>query len=465
MAPALQPGAVFDGRYRLEEPIDDFGVGESWRARDAGGATVIVKLLPPLGASDHAAAGRFHDLGRALAATRHRGILATLRHGICQARPYLVHEFFAGVSLARGFALARTGRHLLAPGALANLLDRACEAVDAAHRASPPLVHGGLMPASLVAAMIAGRFDLRVIDFGLAQVFGERLTIERATEYMAPSLEDDPGHATAADDVFALGTVVMEAVTDRRDAQQGVGTLGNLSAVAKRRKDIPAALMAVATRATRVDARQRFADVASLRDALAAAWSPDARPTPDESPALPSGIAGVAAEYTSWVRFAEADGAAPITPVATPVATPAAPPVVAPPLVTPPAPEAAFVSPPADLAATQRVAEPASNELLGATTKLPPKGAAGGFGQTFVAVPHAPAPSPAMPPTQMLQQFEAPSAQPVSAPPQRVYGAAPQVDAYAPVATQPASRHRGAWIAAVVVALLAVVAVAVAMGR
>ena len=52
---------------------------------------------------------------------------------------------------------------------------------------------------------------------------------------------------------FALGTVVMEAVTDRRDALLGAGTVGNLSAVAKRRQDVPAALMAIASRATRVD--------------------------------------------------------------------------------------------------------------------------------------------------------------------------------------------------------------------
>ncbi len=456
--PTLRPGALFDGRYHLEAPLDDFGVGESWRARDRDGATVIVKLLPPLGAST----ARFNDLGRALSAARHRGVLATLRHGVCDGRPYLVHEFFAGVSLAKGFAQARTGRHLLAPGVLANLLDRACEALEAAHRMAPPLVHGGLMPGALVAAMVAGRFDVRVIDFGLAPVFGDRLKVARATEYMAPSLEDDPERATAADDVFALGTVVLEAVTDRRDALLGAGTVGNLSAVAKRRQDVPAALMAIASRATRVDPRQRYADVTALRDALDAAWSPDARPARDDAASeAPARIAGVAAEYTSWVRFADADAPSPIAPVAAPAAAP----IVAPPRIEVPLPAVAFVSPPVDFGVTQPTARGPADELLGATTKLPPRGA-----------------PTALPPTQMLEQFDAPPPQPAYAPqayappvyapapppyappPQRVYGAAPQGYPQAPVAVPPRS-NRGALLAVGVAVLLALVTVVVLLTR
>ena len=197
--------------------------------------------------------------------------------------------------------------------------------------------------------------------------------------------------------------------------------MGNLSAVAKRRADVPAGLMAIATRATKLDARQRFADVSALRDALAEAWSPEERPLRDESAPMPSGVAGVAAEYTSWVRFA--DGTAPeaIAPVVAPVS--------APPRVEAPPPAAAFVTPQVDYGATQPVSRAPAEELLGATTKMPSK--------------HL-APQPvAMPATQLLTQFDAPPslaqpvaqtiAQPVYAPPvampqhppQRVYGVAP----------------------------------------
>jgi len=427
----LRRGAAFDGRYVLEERVDDFGVGDVWRARDAAdGAAVLVKLLPRLAPTERAA-GRFEALGRALAEARAPGVLATRRHGVAGGVPYLVHEPFAGVSLAKGFALARAGQHLLAPGALANLLDRACAAVAAAHALAPPLVHGGLMPGSIVAALVDGRFDLRVIDFGLARVFGDRLRAARATEYMAPAQEDDPDRAEPADDVFALGSIVMEAVTDRRDAQAGVGTVGNLSAVAKRRADLPAALMAIATRATRIDARQRYADVAALREALAAAWSPGSRPAPDEAPAAPSGVAGVAAEYTSWVRFSDADrepvpaAPSPVAPAAPPVI---APPAVAPPVIVPPAPVAAFVAPSVDLSAT--VATP-PGAFLGETTKMPPRPEAPGadLGATYVVR----TPSPALPATQAIEQFGAP-APPTPAP--SPY-AAPPVSAPAPLPAQP----------------------------
>ena len=139
---------------------------------------------------------------------------------------------------------------------------------------------------------------------------------------------------------------------------------------------------------------------------------------------------------------------------------------LAPPRIEAPLPAVAFVSPPVDFGVTQPASRGPADELLGATTKLPAKGA-----------------PTALPPTQMLEQFDAPPAQPAYAPQayappvyapapppyappqqQRVYGAAPQGYSQAPVAVPPRS-NRGALLAVGVAVLLALVAVVVLLTR
>lgn len=394
----LREGTVLDGRYRVEVPLDDWGVGECWRARDiTDGTLVAVKLLPPIAPADRATAARLDALVHALISLRHKGIVATLARGVAQGRAYLVQSYLPGVSLARGLAHAQAGHHLIAPGVFANLIDRVCEALAFAHAASPAVVHGALVPGSIVAAVYAGRFEVRVIDFGLATVFGDRLRGARDAEFSAPE-----GGATALDDVYALGTILMDVITERAEGAGAGGTFGNLSAVAKRRRDMPEALMTVATRATRVNPRQRFPDAGALREALAAAWSPDARPVAD-APAAPTGVAGVAAEadlaaFASWVAYAdERAGGAPraVTPQA-PVVE-AAPTVIEMPVVPAPVGDldatfkqkpVRFAPPVEDLGATMRRPDPVAKPLA------PPPVVYG------MAPPPAASPAPVAPPPQ-----------------------------------------------------------------
>jgi serine/threonine-protein kinase len=329
--PTLARDLVLDGRYRLIEAITDWGVGESWSARDTTELKrVTLKFLPLVAANDTRTTAEFQSLARRLVKLRHRGVVETRAFGFFHGRPYLVQESLDGVSLRVGFARARTAMRLLEPGMLANILDRACEAVEIAHGDARPLLHGALTPGSIVAALLDGRLVVRVLDFGLAEVFGARLGDKSAGDCTAPELDDEPDRFTPACDLFALGSIIMEAITDRRTVSGGaVATIGGLSAVAKRRDDVPNALMGVASRATRLEPEARYATAKELHEALSAAWTRPGEPaaeaaSPPREDAAPQ----------SWERYAAESSAAPDLGMFSAAAAKAAPvfaPIAAPP--------------------------------------------------------------------------------------------------------------------------------------
>lgn len=430
---ALREGQRIDGRYQLVERLTDWGAGECWRARDVEAHTrVVVKLLPAIAPNDSRRAAELQSLVRRLVKFRHRGVAATLASGVVEGRHYLVLEHLDGVSLAAALSRARTASRLLEPGMLVNLFDRTLEALAAAHGDARPLVHGGLTPASVLAALVDGRLVVRVLDFGLATVFSPRLRDRAAGEYVAPELEDDPERVTPACDVFALGAMLTEAVTDRRTASGGLtATVGGLSAVATRREDMPNALLGVASRAMRVDPDGRFPSVSAMHDAFSAAWGAPPEADDDAAPLD-------TAPAVSWERYADEALTAPksappadlfdaraIAPVFAPAPMP---PLSAPPSQPAPAPAA-----------------PAT-PTFAATLVATPHAAPAHFDATLVATPHA------APETFDASIF---AAQPVSrAPPAPITQSAPITQPAPP----PRARSPLAIVIAAVVALVAALA-------
>ncbi len=269
------PDTVLDGRFRLVAPRDDRGLGDCWSAHDShDGAEVLVKLLPPLGGDAHRARA-LEDLADRLVGCSHRAIARTLARGTSIGRPWLVLEAVPGHSLKHVFTHARDGGMTPSPGVLANVLDRACEAIAYAHACLPALVHGGLDPASIVVSLDDEALRVSILDFGLATLLGGR-----SGDYTAPELDDDPSAATVACDVFALGAIAMECTTDPTVGPSAESASNDdCSAVSLRRDDIPPAVTLVASRATQLDPDRRPPDVASLRVALAEAWASARRAT------------------------------------------------------------------------------------------------------------------------------------------------------------------------------------------
>jgi serine/threonine-protein kinase len=261
-----------DGRFELSEPLPHYGFGEVWRGRDlqVRGRAVVVKRL----GSEHAESPALAETLRRLRGFRHGATLALLHHGVADGRPYLVHDFFDGISLSSALSHAWREDAPLPRAALERLSEKLCAAIEAAHAEVPPVVHGSLGAACVIVRLGARQqVDLRVVDFGLAP-YAE--PPDEATEVTAPRVTK-----STAGDVLALARVIRALCAAPAEKGQCPPAPG----LDWRRDDIPEAVWKALTRAMSPEASARFADVAAFAQAIRDAWEepihgPGERPPP-----------------------------------------------------------------------------------------------------------------------------------------------------------------------------------------
>lgn len=206
-------GALFGGRYELQEQLGSGGMARVHRARDTRlGRTVAVKTLHRNLARDPEARMRFAREARAAAVLNHPGIVTVhdqdeVRDGE-EILPYLVMEYIDGVTLER----VVKERAPLDPGYAVRIT---CEVLDAlAHAHAHGTVHRDVKPSNV---MITKSGAVKVADFGIARVVdATTLTVTGFTVgtpgYMAP--EQVLGRPVdARGDVYAVGCLLTELLT------------------------------------------------------------------------------------------------------------------------------------------------------------------------------------------------------------------------------------------------------------
>jgi eukaryotic-like serine/threonine-protein kinase len=259
--------AVVGGRYELGALL---GTGASAQVRRAfdrfSGRAFAVKLFHA-GASAHDRRRQQREM-QALAALHHPGLVTLYDGGVEAGRPFIVTELVEGPCLAE-----RIAEGPLEPEEVRRIGARLADALAHVHRAG--IVHRDLKPANV---LIDRNGHPRLADFGIARALdctAVTLTgyVIGTAAYLAP--EQVRGEDVGPEaDVYALGLVLLEALTGRREYP---GSLVE-SAMARlhRAPDIP-------------DELPR-----NLRAALHAMTEPEpsARPTAAEVAALLSAEAG-----------------------------------------------------------------------------------------------------------------------------------------------------------------------------
>ncbi len=193
--------------FLLGERIGRGGMGEVWAARDLRlGRRVALKVVRAGRSGDRGAVARFLDEARITARLSHPNIVTAFAAGEWGGQPWVALEFLDGDTLRNrlragppGFAEAVRLAHDIA------------RAVEAAHAAG--IVHGDLKPENV---MLPSDGRLRVVDFGLARLFGDleaegpEIAPNAGTPaYLAPEqwLGQPP---TPASDVWSLGVILWE---------------------------------------------------------------------------------------------------------------------------------------------------------------------------------------------------------------------------------------------------------------
>ncbi|MBX3265006.1 MAG: serine/threonine protein kinase, partial [Labilithrix sp.] len=277
--PALSPGAMLGGRYRIERCLGGGGMASVFRATHVGlDQPVAVKVVSPLVRELPGVVSRF--MREARAATRLKGahVVRVFDVGATDdGAPYFVMELLEGRDLGE---LLDEGATLGVEEAVDYAL-QACEALAEVHGLG--IVHRDLKPANLfVTRGPDGLPCVKLIDFGISRVDSPLSPEDAVTltnpeivmgspRYMPPEQMESAAAADARSDLWGLGAILYQMLTGRAPFDgdslfdiYAAAVLAPPPAPSSLRPDLPAGLDEVVLRSLRVDPAERYADVAEL---------------------------------------------------------------------------------------------------------------------------------------------------------------------------------------------------------
>lgn len=209
------PGTVLGGRYKLEAPLGQGGMGRVYAATHVSlGRRVAVKVLLRKYADHPSMVERFRNEARSASRIAHPNVVPVFDYGQTDA-----NEVYLAMDLLEGEPLSDlVQRGPLAIDRLLAVLSQVALALRAAHAAG--VVHRDLKPANVFLLKGAPSEPLRVqvLDFGMAKL------VERASgsdgltaageilgtpEYMAPE-QAVSGEIDRRTDIYAFGCLAFE---------------------------------------------------------------------------------------------------------------------------------------------------------------------------------------------------------------------------------------------------------------
>jgi serine/threonine protein kinase len=247
--PAVEPGQLFAGRYKLREKLGEGGMGVVFVADQTEPVQrrVALKIIRA-GLDTHRLLARFEQERQALALMDHPNIAKVFDAGTDDermkdeggrmknatsggspdssliphpssllSRPYFAMELVKGLPLTRYCDDAK-----LSPRQRLELFIPVCQAVQHAHQKG--IIHRDLKPSNILVGLYDGRPVPKVIDFGVAKATGPRLTAQSVytevgsligtLEYMSPEqAELNNLDIDTRSDIYALGVILYELLT------------------------------------------------------------------------------------------------------------------------------------------------------------------------------------------------------------------------------------------------------------
>jgi len=210
------------GGYVIDGELGRGGMGVVYSARHPIiGKRAAIKVLKPSLSNNPATIERFIQEARSVNAIGHPNIVDIFDFDMLpDGRRYLVMDLLEGESLRK-----RIKRGPLPPSEAAMVIDEIASALDAAH--AKGFIHRDLKPDNVFLVANPGRFDVKLLDFGLAKLTpGNAMVLDRAyrtatgaqlgtPDYMSPEQLRGTG-VDARTDVYALGVLAFEILTGKR---------------------------------------------------------------------------------------------------------------------------------------------------------------------------------------------------------------------------------------------------------
>ncbi|HEX9295290.1 MAG TPA: serine/threonine-protein kinase [Polyangiaceae bacterium] len=274
-----QPDDVIAGKYRLVRVLGEGGMGIVYEARHLRlRQRLAIKVLRPAFTTRYNVVIRFEREARAAAQLRGAHAAKVIDvDATADGVLYIVMEFLEGRNLAEVLA----ERESLAIHEVVGWVLETCCAIAEAHDLG--IVHRDLKPANLLLAAESGRSVVKVLDFGISKLQDESDASLTTTQgalgtpnYMSPEQVRSAKHVDARTDIWSLGVILYELLTDALPFTGATPTavaaaivadpVPNLRAL---RPDVPVELEAIVMKALSKRVEDRFADVRALAAALA----------------------------------------------------------------------------------------------------------------------------------------------------------------------------------------------------
>lgn len=209
--PAIERLPSHFAKYVLKRRLARGGMAEVFLATMSGAEgfekELVVKLIRPELSADEAFVRRFVEEAKTCVRLAHPNIVSIFELGVEHGVLYMVMELVRGATLAE--LLAEGGPLLPEEGAYVAL--EVARALDHAHRRS--VIHRDVTPGNV---MIDDEGAVKLLDFGIAApAQGAGVTEVFGTPGHMPPEQMDGGRLSPATDLFALGTVLVEAWTGR----------------------------------------------------------------------------------------------------------------------------------------------------------------------------------------------------------------------------------------------------------
>jgi serine/threonine-protein kinase len=269
------------GNYRITAKIGEGGMARVYRAvHPEIGREVAVKVLSLdlVGADE--VVRRFKIEAQTVNRIRHPNIVQIFDFGtLADGRPFYLMELLEGESLA-----TRIKRGALSVVEAIALMDPVLDALEAAHRAS--VVHRDLKPDNVYLQRLAGRIEVKLLDFGIAKLLDAHQTQQTRSgvlmgtpAYMAPEQAagrmNEIGPRT---DIYAVGVMLYEMLANTppfTSTNLGALLLEHLQTIPptlseRKVAGIPEALSTLVATCLAKDPAQRPPSAAILREKLRA---------------------------------------------------------------------------------------------------------------------------------------------------------------------------------------------------
>jgi len=263
------------GRYRILRKIADGGMAEIFLASQRGAEgferPVVLKRILQALVADPQFRNMLIDEAHVAMSLNHSNIAQVLDLGHARGRYFLVLEFVDGWDL--NFLLQRVAAASfpIPPHLALYISAEVCRALSYAHAKTRDgkalgIVHRDISPHNV---LISEQGEVKLTDFGIAKALGRRERtgagiIKGKLAFMSPE-QASGGSLDARSDLFSVGTMLYLMTTGRRPFEAPT----DLEAILRVRqcdfpppetikKDMPAQLSAVITRAMRLAPTERY---------------------------------------------------------------------------------------------------------------------------------------------------------------------------------------------------------------